>query len=64
MLCIACDCVYINGLKCHELGCPEAWRERKKECKWCGSKFTPEEKGQMFCGTDCARSYSGISEGL
>lgn len=59
MLCIACDCLFINGLKCHEIGCPEAWKEREIECKWCGSKFLPEEKGQKFCSEDCAESYNG-----
>ena len=57
MLCVACDCLYINGLKCHENGCPEAWRDLKRKCLWCGSVFLPETKDQAFCTEDCWEAY-------
>jgi RNase P subunit RPR2 len=33
MICQHCDALYINGLKCHERGCPAA----PVECRECGS---------------------------
>lgn len=57
MLCQSCECVFINGLKCHEPGCPDAWKDYTVECRECGCKFTPEEKGQIFCSEECAESY-------
>lgn len=56
-MCKACDVLYINGVKCHETGCPEAWKDYDAECAWCGAKFTPEEKGQDCCSEDCAEAY-------
>ena len=55
--CDSCEVVMINGLRCHETGCPEAWRDYGRECKWCGSEFMPEDKHQAFCCEDCAETY-------
>jgi len=57
MLCESCDCLFINGIKCHEIGCPDAWKDYKRECKWCGREFQPEDKNQQFCNESCAESY-------
>lgn len=59
MLCNSCDCVYVNGIKCHETGCPDAYKDEQRECKWCGSTFTPEERDQHFCSDDCQAAYYG-----
>lgn len=56
-MCNSCEIVYINGIKCHEIGCPEAWQDYEIECKWCGTKFKPEEDGQKFCCESCQEDY-------
>lgn len=56
-MCNSCEVLYINGLKCHEHGCPEAWKDYKKECVWCGQEFIPESKHQDCCSDDCSESY-------
>ena len=63
-MCNSCVALVINGVYCHETGCPDSHLDSKgnmkqKECKWCGSKFTPEEKGQDFCDESCAEAYHG-----
>lgn len=55
--CNSCEIMYINGIRCHETGCPEAYKDEIRECKWCGSKFKPEEKHQNCCSEECAESY-------
>ena len=57
-MCNQCEALTINGLYCHEIGCPEAWKDYPRTCKWCGSKFTPEESSQYFCDDSCAESYN------
>ncbi len=59
--CDSCQLVRINGVVCHETGCPEAWKDEIRECKECGSDFTPEERWQKCCGHSCQVSYSGAS---
>jgi hypothetical protein len=58
MKCQDCEIVYINGVKCHERGCPSAWKDTIRECKWCGSDFEPEERNQTCCCEDCAEYYN------
>jgi hypothetical protein len=60
MLCNGCNPIAINGLLCHETGCPEAWRTRTRECRNCGSEFSPEEPLQTFCDEACWRSFNGF----
>ena len=55
--CHSCELVRINGLVCHETGCPDAWRDSKRECKWCGSTFVPEDSDQRTCDQSCWDSY-------
>lgn len=61
MLCNGCEVVNINGIPCHETGCPYAHinpytkKPYLKECKWCGSEFQPEDQ-EDFCSVEC-RSY-------
>ena len=54
--CNSCEVLYINGVKCHETGCPEAWRDEVRECAWCPQTFTPEHKDQKYCSEDCAEA--------
>ena len=55
--CESCDVLVINNVICHEIGCPDAWRDSTRNCKWCGSEFQPEDRDQMFCDESCAESY-------
>lgn len=60
-MCNSCETLRINGMVCHEIGCPDAWRDYTIECKWCGQKFKPETKGIPFCCHTCMTSYYNIS---
>lgn len=57
--CSACQIAVINGLVCHEHGCPEAWKDETRQCRWCGSEFYPASKGQGFCQNSCWGAYNG-----
>ena len=57
-MCKSCDAVMINGVYCHEHGCPDAWKDYIRECKWCGQEFIPDSRGQEFCSDSCAESYN------
>lgn len=48
MLCQLCSAVRINGILCHEHGCPESWKTIK-DCKQCGNEFKPEFRNQEYC---------------
>lgn len=64
MPCLGCDFLHINGIGCHETGCPFAWRDEIRECDWCGNEFKPECERQAFCEEECYRAYFGIEYGL
>ena len=55
--CDSCEVLVINNIICHETGCPDAWKDETRECKWCGCCFKPEERSQNFCDSDCAEAY-------
>ena len=55
--CEGCQMIRINGIQCHEIGCPDAWKDSKRECRWCGWLFTPETKYQLFCDDGCQEAY-------
>lgn len=59
MLCNSCDCVFVNGHKCHELGCPESYKDQIRTCKWCGQEFEPEDSNQICCNDECYQNYRG-----
>ena len=56
-MCASCEAMTINGLYCHEQGCPDAWRDEKRECRWCGDEFVPEDAQQAHCSDECERDY-------
>ena len=56
-MCENCNVLNINGINCHELGCPDAWKDYKRECKWCGLEFISEDKDQEFCNDVCIEEY-------
>lgn len=47
----------INGVRCHEAGCPDAWRDQIRECLFCGTEFNPEVRSQTCCDEGCADAY-------
>ena len=51
--CGSCEALMINGIYCHETGCPDNWRTTLLECFECGCDFLPEEQYYKVCG-DCA----------
>jgi len=55
--CPSCEALIINGVYCHEIGCPDSHLFTTKECPWCGRNFFADERGQRFCSDDCAESY-------
>jgi hypothetical protein len=57
-MCQSCDVLVINGVLCHELGCPDKWRDEMRECKWCGQDFKPESRIDQFCSDDCREFYN------
>ena len=57
MSCKACEIMCINGVRCHEHGCPESWKDEVRLCKWCGQKFKPEFDYQECCEKSCAEAY-------
>lgn len=52
MNCQSCEMLSINGIACHETGCPDAWKDRTAECFECGCDFQPESRTQSVCD-DC-----------
>ncbi len=60
MLCQGCEAVSINGILSHEHGCPEAWRTQTRECRNCGSEFSPETPHETFCDSACWASFNGL----
>ena len=53
--CQSCEMLSINGVPCHETGCPDAWIGQPTRCFECGCDFVPEESPfrGMIC-PDCA----------
>ncbi len=50
-MCQSCEALTINGLYCHEHGCPDAWKDVK--CKLCGRKPGDDLKPLMcICEID------------
>lgn len=47
--CDSCSPSMINGVLCHEMGCPDAWRDYRRECRECGCDFYPQERGENVC---------------
>ena len=59
MTCNQCEMISIQGVPCHETGCPEAWR-RIKGCKDCGCDFEAESRWQKYCSPECFNASEGF----
>ena len=42
-MCDSCEVLNINGVNCHEHGCPDAWKDYKTECYECTPKPTQKQ---------------------
>lgn len=62
MHCDSCELLRVNGVVCHETGCPQSHIGTLRECKWCGQEFGPEDRHQRFCCDSCAASYNGMPD--
>lgn len=62
MRCDSCEILYINGVRCHEPGCPYAWRDVKEKCAWCGVDFVPDHRDQEYCDHYCWLAENGTPE--
>ena len=51
--CDGCNPSMVNGVLCHEHGCPEAWRDVAKECDECGGEFYAETPPNQKMCWDC-----------
>ena len=55
--CDGCMVSTVNGVRCHEHGCPDAWRDEVRSCLWCGREFTPDAREQWYCDEECSQSF-------
>ena len=62
MRCQSCEVAMIQGVRCHEHGCPDAWRDEVRECRECGCDFEPESRHQQLCSESCLCAYHGIPQ--
>lgn len=58
--CDSCQLMSINGIVCHETGCPDEWMDVKRKCDDCGCDFEPQERYQKFCSPCCAANAYGL----
>ena len=55
-MCDSCKALMINGVHCHETGCPDSWKDYQNECYECGFEFWPEHRGELIC-PECISEY-------
>ncbi len=67
MMCDQCHVVRINGIACHETGCPN-WnldpmtgKRQTQQCPWCGCAFTQTDEHDYgdYCDDTCRRADYG-----
>ena len=60
-MCDSCEALMINGVFCHETGCPQAPVGCKRDCKECGTEFVVQNlSNTLFCSDDCGDAYYGL----
>lgn len=63
--CDGCELAVINGRLCHEIGCPESWRDAEFECRECGCDFIRSERDEIVCpGCEAAADPDFIPPGV
>lgn len=53
--CDQCEILVINGVICHETGCPDAWKGKTATCKLCDEDFKLQHSRQIYCRS-CVKS--------
>jgi hypothetical protein len=48
--CNDCSPTRINGVLCHEQGCPSAWKDYAKTCIECDASFYSPNPHRKVCG--------------
>jgi hypothetical protein len=48
--CNDCNPTRINGVLCHEQGCPSAWKDHARTCVECDAKFYSPHAHRKTCG--------------
>jgi hypothetical protein len=51
--CDGCSPSMVNGVLCHEQGCPDAWKDKMRKCLECGCSFYPTSREQLLCDPSC-----------
>jgi uncharacterized Zn ribbon protein len=59
MTCESCNIATINGVRAHEHGCPNAWKDVLVACKECDDKFLRENRFQIKCES-CLNSAAEV----
>jgi hypothetical protein len=59
-MCKSCEASTINGILCHETGCPDSWQDERRTCKWCGTTFKPENRYQDCCCHTCMIAFNNL----
>ena len=59
-MCVSCNATMINGHYCHEHGCPDAWRDKTRNCQECGCDFKPRETSEIYCSPECLYLSVGL----
>jgi hypothetical protein len=62
--CDGCSPTMIQGVACHENGCPDAWRDSQVECEECGCGFHPQSRHERFCSTECYGLHYGFVDAM
>jgi len=61
MSCSQCQLMRIQGIVCHEIGCPLAYKDQLYECEICGNDFPPENRWDVVC-EDCVRDAEELPQ--
>lgn len=61
-MCDSCQELNINGVNCHEIGCPDSWKDYEIECFECGCDFVPDERYQNTCNDCMETSYLDLED--
>ncbi len=54
--CSSCQVLAINGIRCHETGCPDAWRDDDVDCMECERTFQRKYRNQDVC-IECMHGF-------
>lgn len=63
MRCDSCEAAAINGVYCHETGCPESARIKANACRECGDQMDTDGRNTRYCPS-CDTCYAcGMFDG-